>query len=285
MRIYVGSLGCKLNQVEIDTLARELAGAGHEIVLSPRDADCCVLNTCAVTHVASQKSRQTLRRLHRENPNARLIVTGCYAELSPEELSELPGVEFVVGKPGETAGLAELLGGLSGQASMEAIPYHQPRTRALVKIQDGCDNACAYCIIHVARGPQRSRSPEHVLDEVRARLDEGHREVVLTGVHIGAYGKDQQGEAQGKARPVVVGGPHTGGNRGARGCGPPRSSRGIWMPARLALWWDNLRLCRHLHLPLQSGCDVTLHAWPGITLPRSSPSWWQEPERLYPIWR
>ena len=97
MRIYVGSLGCKLNQSEMDALAGQLAAGGHQVVTSPAEADLCVLNTCAVTHVAAQKSRQALSRLHRDNPQARLIATGCYAQLTPEDLGKLPGVGMVVG--------------------------------------------------------------------------------------------------------------------------------------------------------------------------------------------
>ncbi|MCL7454548.1 MAG: tRNA (N(6)-L-threonylcarbamoyladenosine(37)-C(2))-methylthiotransferase MtaB [Anaerolineae bacterium] len=261
MRIYVSSLGCKLNQAEMDALAGRLAQAGHQVVLSVAEADLAVLNTCAVTHVAAQKSRQALRRLHRENPEARLAVTGCYAELSPGELSDLPGVDLLVGNEAK----ADLVALLPPASAVEASPLRlgletpgRPlaRTRALVKIQDGCDNACTYCIIHVARGPQHSRPPDRVLAEVGARLSAGHREIVLTGVHIGAYGQDRRGEpgAQHDLWGLI--------GRILTETSVERlrlSSIEPWdLPERALELWRDPRLCRHLHLPLQSGCDATL---------------------------
>jgi threonylcarbamoyladenosine tRNA methylthiotransferase MtaB len=147
MRIHVSSLGCKLNQNEMDTLAARLARRGHQVVATAGEADLCVLNTCAVTHVAAQKTRQALRRLHRKNPQARLIATGCYAELTPDDLRSLPGVELVAGNQ-EKEHLEELLGdgkATGGEPDFDshlASPVPRSRTRALVKIQDGCDNAC-----------------------------------------------------------------------------------------------------------------------------------------------
>jgi threonylcarbamoyladenosine tRNA methylthiotransferase MtaB len=260
MRIYVGSLGCKLNQSEMDTLASQLAGAGHQIVSTPEEASLCVLNTCAVTHVAAQKTRQALRRMNRENPGARLVVTGCYAELTPTDLQDLPGVELVAGNQTKDH-LATLIDPLQPAAEPHSLvpslqpPAPSPRTRALVKIQDGCDNACTYCIIHVARGAQRSHSPDHVLAEVQARLDAGHREVVLTGVHIGAYGRDRAGDGPGPDLWGLVA-------RILAETSVPRlrlSSIEPWdLPQRALGLWEEPRLCRHLHLPLQSGSDTIL---------------------------
>jgi threonylcarbamoyladenosine tRNA methylthiotransferase MtaB len=258
MRIHVSSLGCKLNQSEMDGLAARLAGGGHQIVTSPAEAELCVLNTCAVTHVAAQKSRQALRRLHRENPTARLVVTGCYAELSPGDLQSLPGVELVAGNRDKER-LAELLGPgpiAPDAAGPEATARPAPgRTRALVKIQDGCDNACTYCIIHVARGPQHSRPPDLVLAEVQARLQTGFREVVLTGVHIGAYGRDRAGQGTGLDLWALVG-------RILAETALPRlrlSSIEPWdLPPQALDLWQDPRLCPHLHLPLQSGAGTTL---------------------------
>jgi threonylcarbamoyladenosine tRNA methylthiotransferase MtaB len=194
VRVYVGSLGCKLNQSEMDDLASRLAASGQWVVSSPAEADVCILNTCAVTHVAAQKSRQALRRLHRLSPGARLIVTGCYAELSPAELRGLPGVERLVGNSDKDNIVGQLV---QVPASKPTAPPRTRlhRTRALVKIQDGCDNACTYCIIHLARGPQRSRPAGEILAQVHACLEAGYREIVLTGVHIGAYGRDSSPSA------------------------------------------------------------------------------------------
>jgi threonylcarbamoyladenosine tRNA methylthiotransferase MtaB len=206
-----------------------------------------------VTHVAAQKSRQALRRLHRDTPDARLLVTGCYAELEPADLRDLPGVERVVGnrdkeKLGDLISREPAKAGASGSVA-------RTRTRALVKIQDGCDNACAYCIIHVARGPQRSRPPGEVLDEVRSRLADGYQEVVLTGVHIGAYGLDGGRRESDLDLWYLV-------SRVLADTGVPRlrlSSIEPWdLPEQAFRLWEDPRLCRHLHLPLQSGADATL---------------------------
>ncbi len=268
MRIYVSSLGCKLNQAEMDSLAARLTQEQHQLVASPADAELCILNSCAVTHVAAQKSRQALRRLHRDNPEARLVVTGCYAELSPGELEDLPGVERVLGNADKQDLAAILhLADVVPRTGLVGFPppasTATPRTRALVKIQDGCDNACTYCIIHVARGAQRSRPADQILAEIRSRLAAGHREIVLTGVHVGAYGRDHQ--SPGRAGPGLdlwglV-------RRILDETDVPRlrlSSIEPWDLApraaaaqALALWQDP-RLCRHLHLPLQSGSDATL---------------------------
>ena len=255
MRIYLSSLGCKLNQSEMDTLAARLARVGHQVVPSPTEAELCVFNTCAVTHVAAQKSRQALRRLHRDNPDARLVVTGCYAELAPEELRDLPGVERVAGNEAKER-LAELLAGEGADPVPPlAPPVPRARTRALVKIQDGCDNACTYCIIHVARGRQRSHPPDQVLAEIQGLLAAGHQEIVLTGVHIGAYGRDRGGGDQDPDLWALVA-------RILADTDVPRlrlSSIEPWdLPERVLSAWEDPRLCRHLHLPLQSGSDAIL---------------------------
>jgi threonylcarbamoyladenosine tRNA methylthiotransferase MtaB len=265
MRVYVSSLGCKLNQSEMDALASRLVRRGHQVVATPGEADLCVLNTCAVTHVAAQKSRQVLRRLHRANPEASLVATGCYAELTPADLHDLPGVELVVGNQAKEqlevligAGLAEdraVTGAMPDYLFPSSCSGPRTRTRALVKIQDGCDNACTYCVIRVARGPQRSRPPDQVLAEVGAKLRAGHQEVVLTGVHIGAYGRDGGIADPGIDLWALVA-------RILAEIEMPRlrlSSIEPWdLPERAFRLWDEPRLCRHLHLPVQSGCDATL---------------------------
>ncbi|MGD2206244.1 MAG: MiaB/RimO family radical SAM methylthiotransferase, partial [Anaerolineae bacterium] len=256
MHVYVSSLGCKLNQSEMDSLAAQLAQSGHEVVASPAEADLCVLNTCAVTHVAARKSRQALRRLHRENPSARLVATGCYAELTPADLRGLPGVEAVAGN--QDKGRLPALIGNDRVPDLQSTnpPISTSRTRALVKIQDGCDNACTYCIIRVARGPQRSRPPDEVLADVQRRLAAGHKEIVLTGVHIGAYGRDQDGDLGTDLWALVTR------LLGMAESDIPRlrlSSIEPWdLPRETFRLWEEPGLCRHLHLPLQSGCDGTL---------------------------
>jgi threonylcarbamoyladenosine tRNA methylthiotransferase MtaB len=260
VRIHVSSLGCKLNQNEMETLSDHLARGGHQMVATPAEADMCVLNTCAVTHVAAQKSRQALRRLHRENPDARLVATGCYAELTPADLRGLPGVEIVAGNQ-DKENLAALIGPGEPEPTPRLVlhsPFfasHTARTRAMVKIQDGCDNACTYCIIHVARGAQRSRPMVEILAKVRDRLAAGYQEIVLTGVHIGAYGQDQGSGESGTDLWALVA-------RILAETPLPRlrlSSVEPWDLSEHAFdLWSDARLCRHLHLPLQSGCDATL---------------------------
>lgn len=257
MRVYLESLGCKLNQSEVETLARQFVAAGHELVTSAEAADLCVLNTCTVTHVAARKSRQATHRLRRLNPRAHLVITGCYAELAHEPFA----ADLVVGNADKDHLLDLIQSATSDQlpASNFQLPLSElrsllPRTRAFVKIQDGCDNTCTYCIVRVARGPQRSRPRGDILAEIRARIAEGYKEIVLTGVHVGAYGKDATGTQQGDLRSLIT--------DILANTAVPRlrlSSIEPWdlSPEFFTLWQDH-RLCRHLHLPLQSGCDATL---------------------------
>ncbi len=263
MKVYLESLGCKLNQSEVEALARRFEGAGCQVVGGGEKADLCVINTCAVTHSAARKSRQAIRRLRRANPSAHLVVTGCYAEVARSEVKAIEGVDRVIGNEDKER-LVELTVGMEDQRSepdysqmsisYPSLPIPSNRTRAFVKIQDGCDNRCTYCLVRLARGRQRSRPQEDILAEIEARVEAGYKEVVLTGVHVGAYGRDggnEIGESLWSLIEVIL-------SRTA----VPRlrlSSIEPWDldPAFLPLW-ENARLCRHLHLPLQSGCDATL---------------------------
>jgi len=255
VRVYLESLGCKLNQSEMETLARQFVAAGHELVASAEAADLCVLNTCTVTHIAARKSRQATHRLRRLNPDAYLVVTGCYAELASEPFE----ADLVVGNE-DKARLFDLARSKSDQrpatsqqpaAGVRPLPT---RTRAFVKIQDGCDNTCTYCIVRVARGRQRSRPRAEILAEICARVTEGYKEIVLTGVHVGAYGRDSGEASPDNLRSLVT--------DILAETAVPRlrlSSIEPWdlSPDFFELW-QSPRLCRHLHLPLQSGCDATL---------------------------
>jgi threonylcarbamoyladenosine tRNA methylthiotransferase MtaB len=246
------SLGCKLNQSERDALAAEFAEAGHTLVLEPEHADVCVVNTCAVTHVAARKSRQRLRHLQRRNPAARLVATGCHVSMGEDGLT----ADLLVDNEAKDtlpARVEQLLGEWKIPSSVEA-PSHSdalhPRTRPMVKIQDGCDNACAYCIVHVLRGKQRSRPRREIVGEIADLIGQGYHEVVLTGVHIGSYGQDHDDSLGGLVRAILHQAP------------PSRlrlSSLEPWDIDRafFGLWKDP-RLCRHVHLSLQSGCDRTL---------------------------
>jgi threonylcarbamoyladenosine tRNA methylthiotransferase MtaB len=259
MKVYLRSLGCRLNQSEIETMARRFTAAGHVVVNDAAQADVCVLNTCAVTAGAERKSRHCIRALARINPGMHIAVVGCYATLVPERCADLPGVEWVAPNA-EKDGVVEAVG--RGEANQDRgtdisarsfdLPRPCRRTRAFVKVQDGCDNHCTYCIVRLLRGPSRSRSLADVVAEVQALFEEGCQEVVLTGVNLGAYGRDLE---------------HPGGLRTLievllADTDLPRlrlSSLEPWdVDEGFFRLWEDARLCRQLHLPLQAGCDETL---------------------------
>ena len=257
MRVYLERVGCKLNQSEINALARDFVRAGHQVVQACEEADLCVVNTCTVTQSADHKSRKTIRRLRHTNPTARLVVTGCYAEMCPEEIEAIGGVDLVVGNEDKER-LVELLGNFKPQTlNFKAWPLGH--TRAFVKIQDGCNNHCAYCIVSLARGRERSRPGQEILAEIEALVAAGCKEVVLTGVHIGGYGRDL-GASLGQLVEDVLTETRTPRLRlsSIEPCDLEPSSFANAQDMLLRLW-ENPRLCRHLHLPLQSGCDATLH--------------------------
>jgi len=254
MRVRLETLGCRLNTSEMEQLARRLRAAGHQIVDAEEPCDVCVVNTCAVTHLAERKSRQLIRRLQQAHPQALLVVTGCYAELEAPRVQAM-GVPLVVGNQ-QKEQLMEIIArelGLPVAAPAQtAVCAGGLRTRAFVKVQDGCDNACTFCVVRLARGKGRSRPPEEVLQEVHQLLRAGYREVVLSGVHLGAYGHDW-GDRRGLFQLV---------RRLLAETDLARlrlSSLEPWdiTPDFFTLWEDR-RLARHLHLPLQSGCDATL---------------------------
>ena len=253
IKVYLASVGCKLNQSEIETLACRFVAAGHRVVPAPEEADVCVFNSCVVTHIAARKSRQAVRRLRRRNPAARVVVTGCYAQVSPDDLE----ADVIVSNADKEQLVESLLGEgtvpvLPPSLSPLSLPYR--RTRAFVKIQDGCDNSCTYCITRVARGPQRSRLRADVLAEVQARVEAGYQEVVLTGVHLGGYGHDRGQPPRDSLWQLVAAVLSQTDVRRLR-----LSSVEPWdvTPDVFELWHDH-RLCRHLHLPLQSGSDGVL---------------------------
>lgn len=259
MKVYLEALGCRLNASEMDTLGRQLAAAGHDVVAAPEQADVAVLNTCAVTGEAARKSRQLARKLARANPSARLAVTGCYATLAPEDVARLPNVELVVDNRRKDL-LSDLLQPwsieLDGEQWRRLAPeaaLHPPaRTRAFVKVQDGCNNKCTFCIVTVARGEERSRRVGDLLSEIRQLAEEGYQEAVLTGVHLGGYGSDIDTDLHGLVAAIL------------EQTALPRlrlSSLEPWdlRPEFFDLWAaSGGRLCPHLHLPLQAGCDKTL---------------------------
>ncbi len=265
MRVYLDTLGCRLNQAEIERLARYFRAAGHEIVGDPAQADLAVLNTCAVTQKAVADSRQRARQLARAGADA-LALTGCWVSLEPEAAARLPRVRWVVPNAAKEHLPARVLD-LPPEAfdlepvERQPLPGLRLRTRAFIKVQDGCDNRCTFCITTVARGPGRSRPLAEVLDDVRAALRGGAQEIVLTGVHLGSWGHDLHPRRH--LRHLVA--------ELLERADIPRlrlSSLEPWDldPAFFDLWQDP-RLARHLHLPLQSGCAATLRRMARKTTP------------------
>jgi threonylcarbamoyladenosine tRNA methylthiotransferase MtaB len=263
MRVYLHSIGCRLNQSEIETMARQLLAAGHEIVSDPSQAEQVIINSCAVTTSASRDARTLTRRIHRDNGAAAITLTGCYASMAASEVGKLPGVAKVV----DNTLKDRLVQMIDPNASPETAPYDQEpvmremlarrggRTRAFVKVQDGCDNKCTFCITTIARGKGRSRLPGDVVAEIQALASAGYQEAVLTGVHLGSYGVDLNGRARKLGLEDLV-------KAILQRTEIPRlrlSSLEPWDigPAFFDLWQDP-RLLPHLHLPLQSGSDKIL---------------------------
>ena len=249
--IALDSLGCKLNQAEIQQLARQLEPAGYRIVDPSEKADIYILNTCSVTHVADRKSRHLLRLARRRNPSARLIAIGCYAHRAPAELAKIEGVELVLGND-RKMNLLNLLGVPPGAEKVSAVPsspHATRRTRAFIKVQDGCKNFCAYCIVPFLRRRLQNVPPKTVTDLIRSLVAKGYREVVLTGTEIGSYESDGV-NLVGLIQRILADTP------------VPRVRLSSLQPHHispsLVSLWQDARLCPHFHLSLQSGSDKVL---------------------------
>jgi len=187
MKLKTVTLGCKVNQYETEYVREGLLSIGYSDAADDEPAELCVVNTCTVTSEGDSKSRQTIRRLARRNPGAKIVVMGCYATRAPGEVAALPGVSQVVTDKRE---LPDLLGRFGVTDVPTGISGFGRRHRAYVKVQDGCLLRCSFCIIPYVRPELASRPVEHVLDEIRRLVDNGYREVVLTGIHLGHYGVD-----------------------------------------------------------------------------------------------
>ena len=256
--VSVLTLGCKLNQSDAETIARRLVAGGARVVGRPqRGADAFVINTCSVTHVADRKARHLVRLARRLSPGATIVLTGCYAETAPDNVAELTGADFVLGnaaKPQIPSLLLERLLRRGDPAAGCPTPAGLGlRTRAFVKIQEGCNELCAFCIVPRTRGRERSTFIEEVVREVLARQHEGVQEVVLTGTQLGNYGRDLGWEEQGPRRLLEALLERTA---------VPRirlsSLQAQDISPRLVRLWRDPRLCPHFHLPLQSGSDAVL---------------------------
>lgn len=258
LQVYLDNIGCRLNWSEIERWARQFAAAGYAIVSEPEQADVIAVNTCAVTDQAERKTRHQVRSLHRDNPNARIAVIGCYATLRPETCAEFPNVDWVVPnaeKEETTAKIDEAEG--KKQKTTNACPRSSVtlplRTRAFVKVQDGCDHHCTYCIVRSLRGSSHSRAIDDIVAEAQMLVEEADcKEIVLTGASLGSYGRDRSSESDLRTLVEALLA-HTDIAR------LRLSSLEPWDidEAFLELWEDP-RLCRQLHLPLQAGCNETL---------------------------
>ncbi len=274
MKIYLDMVGCRLNQSEIETLARQFCAAGHTLVEKPEEADLTVINTCAVTTAAASDSRQKIRQAARAG-NGQIIVTGCWATLFPEEAASLPQVSKLVPNQTKDRLVADLMDWQGRAYELEPIrrqpiPGGRLRTRAFIKVQDGCDNHCTFCITVLARGQGRSRSVHEVVEDIQAALvdDPLHpgsaaREVVLTGVHLGSWGQDfAQPHTLRQLVEMIL--KYTGVER------LRLSSLEPWdLDDSFFTLWDDPRVCPHLHLPLQSGSAGVLHRMARKVTPES----------------
>ncbi|MEW6447713.1 MAG: tRNA (N(6)-L-threonylcarbamoyladenosine(37)-C(2))-methylthiotransferase MtaB [Bacillota bacterium] len=261
------TLGCKVNQYESAALASLFARRGYRVVEDFETvADVYVINTCTVTRTADQKSRQAVRRALRRNPDAVVVVTGCYAQLNPETVAGIPGVSVVVGTTGrdrlvdlveesmKTSRQVVAVKDFSAGCEFEELPaLFTFRTRAYLKIQEGCRDFCTFCLVPYARGPLRSRRPDAVLQEARRLLEAGFKELVLTGIHIGHYGIDLQPPVELTeliSRLLQLPGLY---RLRLSSIEPKEVS-----PDLVKLLAEDSRFCPHLHIPLQSGDDAVL---------------------------
>ena len=265
MKIYLDTIGCRLNQSEIETMARQFRAAGHEVVASAQDADMAVVNTCAVTAEAASDSRGKIRHIARVGVDE-IVATGCWVTLQPQQANALPNVARIVTNDRKDQLVADILDDREQAFDVEPIireplPGLHHRTRAFIKVQDGCDNHCTFCVTTIARGKGRSRSIADVISDIQYALDGGTKEIVLTGVHLGSWGHDF-GFCLSDLIKAILGETHA-----------PRlrlSSLEPWyLDADFFSLWEDARLCRHLHLPLQSGCASTLKRMARKTTPES----------------
>ena len=251
--------GCKLNQADTQLLSKEFVQAGYRVVSEGDQAeDVYVLNTCTVTHVADRKARQALRSAKRRNPNAIIVATGCYAERAPDDLSAMPEIDLVVGNS-DKASLVALLEDAVEEPSVACAigddaaltPLLKLRSRAMIKIQEGCDQVCAYCIVPKVRGRERSIPLERILATANAFGRAGCQEIVLTGTQLGSYGFDlPDADIVSLVRSLL------------ERTDLPRIRISSLQPQDISdelldLWTDR-RLCPHFHVPLQSGSDAVL---------------------------
>jgi threonylcarbamoyladenosine tRNA methylthiotransferase MtaB len=259
MKVALFTIGCKVNQYETEAIAERLEASGFQRVDFRDRADVCVINTCTVTGESDRSSRQAIYRAKRRSPNAKIVVTGCYVQLEKEFLESLPGVSLVV-KQEDKGELPNLIADMLGHGaevreiddqffgfSVKRLAKH---TRALVKIQDGCEKNCAYCVVPLARGGERSREAGQIISEINDLVENGYKEVVLTGVHVGRYNRDGLGLVE-LSQQILK---QTKVERMRYSSIDPKE----FSDELIDMLSKSDRICRHLHIPLQSGDDVIL---------------------------
>lgn len=270
-KIAFYTLGCKVNQADTASMENLFLRSGHQLVSFDGEADVYIINTCVVTNTGQRKSRQTIHRAIRKKPNALIVVTGCYPQTAAEEVKAIAGVDMIIGNQ-DRAQIVQLVEErlahrqtdtldavhkLTASTAFEEMAAGDitDKTRAFLKIQEGCNQFCTYCIIPYARGPLRSRSLESIRTETQRLISAGFKEIVLIGIHLGCYGKENpDGPTLYDAVKTVLDVP--GVQRLRLG-----SLESVEVePRLLTLMQEDARFCRHLHLPLQSGCDKTLQA-------------------------
>jgi len=271
-KVAFHTLGCKVNQVETEQIMEEFINKGYEIVNFSELADIYIINTCTVTHVSDRKSRAMLRRAGRRNPDAIVVAAGCMAQVEAEKLADIDGIDLIIGNSHKEnilpiiedyyhdrrKGPEVICQEIKAEDRLKPVLYssqHQ-RTRAFVKIQDGCRSFCSYCIVPYARGPVRSKLPEDVFREIEQLLALDYREIVLTGIHTGLYGNDLSHDINLEKLISLILKRFTADYRiRLSSIETMEVSEGI-----INLLADEDRLCRHLHVPLQSGSNKVLKA-------------------------
>ena len=267
MKIHLDTIGCRLNQSEIETYARQFRAEGHELVETPSEADLTVINTCDVTSAAAADSRKKIRGAARAS-NGKIVATGCWATLNQASAQLLPGVSQVILNNSKDSLVSEILNIPLNKFDLEPlvrqpVPGSRMRTRAFVKVQDGCDNRCTFCITTVARGSGRSVPVERIFADIHAALRGGAQEIVLTGVHLGSWGHDFIPKKNLRQLVETI--------LGQSNVQRLRlSSLEPWdLDDDFFVLWRDKRLARHLHLPLQSGSADTLKRMARKTTPNS----------------
>lgn len=262
------TLGCKVNQYDSDAMRTLFIHRGYKPVEHSEVADVYIINTCSVTSIGDRKSRQVIRKIRRNNPDVVIAATGCYAQVAPEELEKMGDVDVIVGhqnrnkivdyieeaeKSEKTVNAVKDIMSIREYENLTVDPEGEVKARAFVKVQEGCDNYCTFCIIPYARGRLKSRKQEDAVDEIKKLVEKGYREVVLTGIHLGNYGRDlRNGTSLSTLVSELLKIPNL-----------LRIRLGSIESVELSDELINIiknekRVCHHLHLPLQSGSDAVL---------------------------